>query len=89
VLAIMYMKTEGLMDTWTICHTLYRADDKGFTEKRRMRHRKKGDPYLKDRAIMLLKTHVEKLSLSGLAIMSMKIKGLFYSSHYLYENTGS
>ena len=38
---------------------------------------KKGDPYLKDRAIMLLKTHIEKMSVYGLAIISMKIKGLF------------
>ena len=38
---------------------------------------KKGDPYLKDRAIMLLKTHIEKMSDYGLAIISMKIKGLF------------
>ena len=48
--------------------------------------KKKGDPYLRDRAIMLLKTHLEKMSVLGLAIISMKIKGLFGYSHYVYEN---
>ena len=38
--------------------------------------RKKRGPYLKDRAIMLLKTHIEKMSDNGLAIISMKIKDL-------------
>ena len=47
---------------------------------------KKGTPYLKDRAIILLKTHIEKMSDNGLAIISMKIKGLFDSCHYVYEN---
>ena len=50
--------------------------------------KKKGDPYLKDRAIMLLKTHVEKMSLLGSAIISMKTKGLFHPSHYIYEQNG-
>ena len=35
---------------------------------------------------MLLKTHVEKMSFLGLAIISMKIKYLFDSCHYVYEN---
>ena len=35
---------------------------------------------------MLLKTNIEKMSVLGLAIISMKIKGLFYSCHYVYEN---
>ena len=35
---------------------------------------------------MLLKTNIEKMSVYGLAIISMKIKGLFYLSHYVYEN---
>ena len=35
---------------------------------------------------MLLKTNIEKMSVLGLAIISMKIKGLFHSSHYVYEN---
>jgi hypothetical protein len=47
---------------------------------------KKGDPYLKDRAIMLLKTHVEKMSLLRSAIISMKTNGLFHSCHHVYEN---
>jgi hypothetical protein len=34
---------------------------------------------------MLLKTNLEKMSLLGLAIISMKIKGLFDSGHYVYE----
>jgi hypothetical protein len=34
---------------------------------------------------MLLKTHIEKMSVWGLAIMSLKIKGLPYSCHYVYE----
>jgi hypothetical protein len=35
---------------------------------------------------MLLKTHIEKMPVYGLAIISMKIKGLFYPGHYVYEN---
>jgi hypothetical protein len=41
---------------------------------------------MKDRAIMLLKTHIEKMSDNGFAIISMKIKGLFCPSHYVDEN---
>jgi len=32
---------------------------------------------------MLLKTNVEKMSVLRLAIIFMKIKGLFFSSHYV------
>ena len=53
---------QGLIGSQAICHESYGADDEGLTEKRRTRRRKKGDPYLKDRAIMLLKTHIEKMS---------------------------
>ena len=34
---------------------------------------------------MLLKKNVEKMSVGGYATMSMKIKGLFYNSHDVYE----
>jgi len=36
---------------------------------------------------MLLKTHIEKMSVLELAIISMKINGLSFTSHYVYENT--
>jgi len=35
---------------------------------------------------MLLKKNVEKMSVLGLAIIYMKIKGLFDTCHYIYEN---
>jgi len=38
---------------------------------------------------MLLKTNIEKMSVWGLAIIYMKIKGLFYSSHYMHEKKGA
>jgi hypothetical protein len=47
---------------------------------------KRGDSFLKDSAIMLLKTNIEKMSVLGLAIISMKIKGLLCACHYVYEN---
>jgi hypothetical protein len=47
---------------------------------------KRGNSFLKDSAIMLLKKNVEKMSVLGLAIMYMKTKGLFNSSHYIYAN---
>jgi hypothetical protein len=47
---------------------------------------KSGGSKMRDRAIMLLKTHLEKMSVFGLAIMSMKRNGLFQASHYVYEN---
>ena len=85
VLAIMCMKKQGLIGNSREGIKLYVAEEKGVIEKWRARRQKKGDPYLKDRAIMLLKTHIEKMSDNGLAIISMKIKGLFRSSHYVYE----
>jgi hypothetical protein len=42
---------------------------------------------MKDSAIMLLKTHIEKMSVFGLAIISMKIIGLSCACHYVYEKT--
>jgi hypothetical protein len=39
--------------------------------------------------IMLLKTHVEKMSETGLAIISMKIRHIETARHYIYEKTGS
>jgi hypothetical protein len=36
--------------------------------------------------IMLLKTNTHKISVQGDLIISMKIKGLFYLCHYIYEN---
>jgi hypothetical protein len=65
---------------------LYVADAKGVIEKLRTGRRKKGDQKLKASAIMLLKTNIEKMSVLGLAIISLKIKDLSYSSHYVYEN---
>jgi hypothetical protein len=65
---------------------LHVTDGKGFIAPWRMGRRKKRGPNSKDRAIMLLKTNVGKMSLLGSAIISMKIKGLFDSSHYVYEN---
>jgi hypothetical protein len=46
----------------------------------------KRKPNFKDSAIMLLKTHIEKMSLLGSAIMFMKTKGLFHSCHHMYQN---
>jgi hypothetical protein len=47
---------------------------------------KKGGLIPKACAIMLLKTNIEKMSLLGSAIISMKTKGLFHSCHHIYEN---
>ena len=44
---------------------------------------------MKDSAIMLLKTHVGKMSLFSLAIMFMKINELNVSCHYVDEKKDS
>ena len=44
---------------------------------------------MKDSPIMLLKTNVEKMSVCGLAIMSMKTNELNCSSHYVDERKDS
>jgi hypothetical protein len=64
----------------------YIPDAKGFTTPSRVQPPKNGRQYLRDRAIMLLKTNVEKMSLFGSAIISMKTKGLSHSCHHIYEN---
>jgi len=38
--------------------------------------------------IMLLKTHVEKMSEMSLAIMLMEIRQIKVACHYMYENKG-
>jgi hypothetical protein len=48
--------------------------------------RKRGGQKTEACAIMLLKTNLEKMSLLGSAIISMKTKGLFHSCHHVYEN---
>jgi hypothetical protein len=45
-------------------------------------------PDLYDSAIMLMKTHVEKMSEAGLAIMFLKTQALIFSCHYIIENKG-
>ena len=64
-------------------------DNKRLISKRRIRTEKKGGPYLKDRAIMLLKTHIEKMSYFCLTTMLMKTHGLNQFNHDVDENTGS
>ena len=39
--------------------------------------------------IMLLKTHVEKMSETSRAIISMKTRQIEAARHYIYEKTGS
>jgi hypothetical protein len=68
------------------CRKPHGANNKGFVEKGPMRGRKKGDSYLKASAIMLLKTNIEKMSVLGLAIISMKTNGLSCACHYVNEN---
>jgi hypothetical protein len=65
---------------------LYVTDDKGFIPQRRVGRRENGGLNSKDRAIMLMKKNVEKMSVYGLAIISMKTRGLFCPCHYVYEN---
>jgi len=54
----------------------------------RQQQRKRGVPDLYDSAIMLMKTHIEKLSETGFAIMCMKTQVLIFSCHYVIENKG-
>jgi hypothetical protein len=54
----------------------------------RQQQQKKGVPELYDSAIILMKTHIEKLSDTGLAIILMKIQVLTFVCHYVTENTG-
>ena len=50
----------------------------GLAEILRRRQRKRGVPDLYDSAIMLMKTHVEKMSVTGFAIMLMKTQLLIF-----------
>ena len=43
---------------------------------------------MKVSAIMLLKTHLVKMSETGLATISMKTMHLEAACHYMYENNG-
>jgi hypothetical protein len=86
VLAITYMKTQRVTGNRGNCLILHVADDKGFIAPRRMGRRKSGGLKFKACAIMLLKTHIEKMSILGSAIISMKTKGFFRSCHHIYEN---
>jgi hypothetical protein len=61
-----------------------------FIPKDLQRHRacsppENGGQYLRDSAIMLLKTNVEKMSIYGLATMSLKRRQLSRSCHYVAE----
>ena len=47
---------------------------------------KRGVPDLYDSAIMLMKTHIENMSETGLAIMFMKTQGLISFCHYVDDN---
>ena len=86
MLAIMYMKTHTVTENRENYLKLHVADGKGFTAPRQVGRRKSGGLNSKDSAIMLLKTNLEKMSLLGSAIISMKTKGLFHSCHHIYEN---
>jgi hypothetical protein len=86
MLAIMYMKNKNLSEILAICPKWYVTDAKWFIAPWRVGRRKKGGLKIKACAIMLLKTNVEKMSLLGSAIISMKTKGLFHSCHHIHEN---
>ena len=55
----------------------------------RQHKQKRGVPDLHDSAIMLMKTHVEKMSETGFAIMFMKTQALILVCHDVYDNKGS
>ena len=55
----------------------------------RQQQGKRGVPDLYDSAIMLMKTHVEKMSETGLAIMFMKTQALISVCHYVDDNQAS
>ena len=76
MLAIMYMKTQRVTGNRGNSRKLHVVDDKGLVVPWRVGRRKNGELNSKDRAIILLKTHVEKMSLLGSAIISMKINNL-------------
>ena len=63
--------------------------NKPLAEICRQQPRKKGVPDLYDSPIMLMKTHIENLSETGLAIMFMKTQALISLCHYITENKGS
>jgi hypothetical protein len=44
---------------------------------------------MKVSSIMLLKTHVEKMSVQGLSMMLMKINELYVPFHYVDDNKDS
>jgi hypothetical protein len=59
-----------------------------FTRRENSRKKTRGGKKMKVSPIMLLKTHVEKMSETSHAIMCMKIRHIEASRHYMYEKIG-
>jgi hypothetical protein len=63
--------------------------DKMLSDSRRAAAKKPRGENMKVSPVMLLKTHVEKMSETGHAIISMKTMSIEDARHYIDENTGS
>jgi len=86
----MYQKQEGLAMNREKLANIHVIENKIVIASSAARvMNEKGGKKPKASAIMLLKTHVEKMSLLSLAIMFMKINGLNNASHDVCENKGS
>jgi hypothetical protein len=69
----MCQKINGLSENGENSAKTYMIDTKAVNSFLVARQRKRRGTKMKDRAIMLLKKNVEKMSIYGLAIMLMKI----------------
>jgi hypothetical protein len=75
---------------WPLKHRISKIMKKShLTNICRQQQGKRGVPDLYDSAIMLVKTHVEKMSETGLAIMFMKTQALISVCHYVNDNQAS
>jgi hypothetical protein len=60
-----------------------------LSDSRRAAAKKARGENMKVTSIMLLKTHIEKMSETGLSIICMKTMNIEDALHYIDENTGS
>jgi hypothetical protein len=72
-----------------ICPKWHLTDAKGFIAPGQVQRRKKGNQKMKAYPTMLLKTHIEKMSMWGYPTMFMKTNDLNCQCHDVYENKGS
>jgi hypothetical protein len=85
----MYQKTKELSIYGEALKKLYVTENNHVISFAASGLKKTRGEKMKVTSIMLLKTHVEKMSETGLSIICMKTRNIETALHYIYENKGS